>query len=566
MAVGQVKLPINLINGPDVLAEAVKAVANNWNPAATRREYAANKETWELYLKLLELDETSLATLVDQHGDDATELPDKFEARQRMAVVFNLVPTIVNMFTGYIFSEEPVLDLKGDPDLEAFAADCTGGGMKLTDWLRLKALPYAIGMGWIDTLVQNPATDGDVVTVAQAEDGRVTPAVFPITPLHRVNWSAHPNGSYNWISFRDFGTESPDPFIGNPVTDDGYITVSAARAGLQEPGGKPAGFWVRSNLGSRNDVAAGGLANQTVWNIECGFTPTIRCSVATLFYKESLDPAKKHFGVSKLGTIALLTRAIVNVLSWTTEDILANLALIAIPSKGGKAPVGEDGNPAVPTLSPTTLLWFDPTATGGKPEMLHGDVGHIKVKLEYVQSLVTEILRQANLLGVSGDVKTVTSGVQGWVMRSELFQELSTMATAMDNYTIDLLALAKSWATGEDWTRERLLEEIDPTINFHKGPYAIDPLEVVIKNATEVVSLFKQVSPKMAEAALAYVARSFLFADDPDLPEVLEEIKKNTGGVLQTFADNAALLASDIAASAAGGVPNELQADAKSPA
>ena len=46
-----------------------------------------------------------------------------------MAVVFNLVPTLASMVKGYLFSEEPAIDVKGDADLQAFLDDCDGSGV-----------------------------------------------------------------------------------------------------------------------------------------------------------------------------------------------------------------------------------------------------------------------------------------------------------------------------------------------------------------------------------------------------------------------------------------------------
>jgi hypothetical protein len=553
------QLPIGTINAPPAIAKSINA-AKVWNPTTARKEYTDNARTWQLYLDLMELDENKLAALIERHGDEQTEPAGKYETRQRLAAVFNLIPTIVNMFVGYLFSEEPQIDVKADKDLAAFLADCNGAGMKLPDWIRLKALPYAVGLGWLDTLVQNPgetpqpAAEGPGTAAAPPGDrGGARPALYPITPLHRINWSANAAGGLNWLTFRDHGSENPDPFATVVTAPEAYITVSAARGGVD--GYDPAhGFWARVWQGTRAAAAgASGPAGGTdmVWNFDADWTPVKRCAVASLFYKESLDPKRRAIGVSKLGTIAVLTRVIINVLSWTEEDILANLALLALPSKGGVPPKDEHGNPIQPTLSPSTILYWNPEV-GGEPMVIQGEVGHIEVKMKFVEALTTEILRQANLLGVTGDVNAVTSGVQGWVMRSELFQELSQMAASLDAYVYDLFALAKSWATNEDWTRERVQKEINPTVNFHKGPYTLDPLETVIANAKEAVTLFKQVSPKMVESALAYAARSFLYSDDPKLPEVLAEITQNTGGLLETLAKQQAELT---AAAAAGGKP-----------
>jgi hypothetical protein len=204
--------------------------------------------------------------------------------------------------------------------------------------------------------------------------------------------------------------------------------------------------------------------------------------------------------------------------------------MLALPSKGGRRPKDDDGNPITPTLSPQTILWFDPDFSA-EPKVVQGDVAHIKMKMEFVAALVQEILRIANLMGASAEAGVIRSGVQGVVERNELFQVLSQLAGGLDAYGYEVLALVKSWATGEDWTAE-MVREAGVVVNHHKGPYTLDPLADVIQNARNVLGMFARISPTMGAAALKYAARSFLYANDPDLPKVLQEIADTSGDQL----------------------------------
>lgn len=521
---------------------AMIAAHPDFAPDQAREEHGSNLPLWRLYLDLLELDRTKLEALVEKHEEGEPET--KVKLRKLWASVVNLVPTVVQMIQGYVFAEEPDIDVEGDEDLEAFLRDCDGTGMPWIEYERQKALRLALALGWVDVLVQNPAGNAAVASEADATAARVKPAVFTITPLQRLHWSCDTSGDYNWLRFKDAASEKKNPFLKDVKPDEAYITASAA---VPEIAGE-LGYWIRSTKGPGGN-----------WQHEAGPAPTRRCPVASLFYARSVDPDRPHFGLSKIAMIAVLTRLIVQVLSWTTEDILANLAIIATPTKNGQVPKGEDGESnQLASLTAFTQLCFDRDATH-VPFVLQGDVSHIEIKMKFVDMLVREILRQAHLLGASAESEKVTSGVQGVVMRTELFQELADISKALDTFTLDTLALVKSWATNEDVTREQLLEgETAPRVNHFKGPWMMDPLADVIANATAVLSLYREASPTMVESALKQTARSYLHPGDPNLQTVMEEIGENTGDVLARDAEQDVLLKqAEIDAAKAAAAPRE---------
>lgn len=533
---------VPLVAGDEPLAENLRN-AKNFNPATVRTEYTNNVAKWQTYMDLMELDSDNIKAMVDRHGDETTEPEGKYTVRQKMAVVFNLIPSIVNMLVGYMYSEEPQIDAGGDKDLEDFLADCDGQGTEFKDFLRLRAFPLSLILGMVDTLVENPFGAGILETKADAEAQKIRPVVYPITPLQRINWACSPSGDYHWICFKDFVGDDPNPLNRNSIPLEAYITISAANDDIG--GINKLGFWIRSALGgpaiqtNQNQPAKPAVdVKPGQWLHTVGYTPMKRCAIATLYYRQSIDPRKKHTGVSKIAMMAILTHAILNVLSWTQEDIIANLAMIALPSKGGKRPTDDEGHPITPTLSPQTILWYDATDSG-KPLSVQGDVSHIKIKLEFVAALVSEILRIANLMGASAEAGVIRSGVQGVVERNELFQELSQLAGGLDAYGYEVLALAKSWATGDDWNAERLRKETKCVVNHHKGPYTMDALADVIQNSRNILGMFARISPTMAESALKYAARSFLYANDPDLATILTEIKSRTGAELQMMVNQA---------------------------
>jgi hypothetical protein len=534
---------------PQPLRNNIMAMGVNFNPGTERPEYRANREVFQLYLDLMELDANNIKGLVERHGgtvkktspnggstSEPAEPDDKFGQRQKMAVVFNLVPTIINMMVGYLLATEPTISTE-DEDLKEFLGNANGMGQSFREWMRLKGIPMALAMGWVDVLVQNPLVDdGGFMTAQEAKAAKIRPVIFPIPPITRPNWSANANGVYNFLTFKDFGNENPNPLAPDVRPAEAFITLSAYYKPLCGDGEAGAngeatrrGCWIRSWKGDATPLPtdASTSARAAVWFHMADFTPVERCAVATLYYRESIDPAKRHWGVSKIAMIAVLTRAILNILSWTQEDVLANLALFAFPSRGGIAPRDENQNPIQPQMNPATVVWYDSEGTK-IPLVLQGSVDHIRVKMEIVTALVQEILRLANLIGSQGAEKQVQSGIQATVERNELFQELAQMAGALDAFTLEVLALVKSWATGEDWDAERLQKDAKTRVDWFKGPYVMDPMADVVANGAKVVAMFAKVSPTMAKAAAKFVARSYLYANDPDLPKVLEEID-NTG-------------------------------------
>jgi hypothetical protein len=100
---------------------------------------------------------------------------------------------------------------------------------------------------------------------------------------------------------------------------------------------------------------------------------------------------------------------------------------------------------------------------------------------------------------------------------------------------MDVFALVKSMATGAEWTRQRVAEELKVSVSYYKGPYTIDPLIDVVEGATSITNLFRDVSPTFVERVLTYTAKTYLQADDPYAPQIMEEIKTGTGGALATI-------------------------------
>lgn len=540
--------------------EAFLAATAQFNPSIERQEFTDNKELWHLYLNLYELDFRSLKHLVEKHNDN--EDKDRYKARQALACCYNLVPIVVRMVTSYVFSEAPTIDVQEDDDLEAFAKNCDGNGTSLAEFVKQTALPMAQVLGFVDVMVQNPLVTVDQIkSAADADNDESRPTVYPIYPQQRVNWSSRPNHAYNWLCFLEEGNEDANPLARNRKPLESWITLSAAVPGVDDDHG----FWLRSwrpwtVTGSGTPaappppVSAGTKAGGQGFNHEGDFCPTCRVPVSTLYWQKSCDPKKRHFGISKISMIAVLTKSIINILSWTTEDVLANLALLGLPTKGGKVPKDDDGNPKLTTLNAFSYLCYDADAKN-PPGFVQGDTSHIEIKLKLITMHVQEILRLANLLGASAEAERISSGVQGVVMRNELFRELKDAATSLDGFTLELLALAKSWATGEDWTSERLADEGKVAVRYFKGPYATEPLAEVIKSAAAAIEMLREVSPTAAQYAYETTVRGIIPADNPSLAEALEEVDENVGGVLaaQSFAVQAGQAAQAGAGAGAGG-------------
>jgi hypothetical protein len=591
---------------PQALEELLRNRRTPFAPDAIHPDAKRYAAQWRLYLDLFELDDEKLKKLLDAHAD---EDPKKFELRQQLAAVFNYVPTIVRMIVNYIFSEEPTIRAD-DPALDSFIGDATGAGQSLANFVKSESLPLALLFGFIDTLVQNPATDaGAFLTAADEQAADLTPRALTITPLNRTNWSVRQNHDYIWFRFKDQDADDPDPFAHDPRGGISYVTISSA---VDAPDGSPVldergnklGFWMRSWIPTtrpREDARlaedearadaptppgvaapgggtggnAGAPAGPTMlngWNHDGGFMPTARVPVATLYYSRSNDPERRHFGLSKVAMIAVLTRKIVQVLSWADEDVLANLALYVFP---GPQPTDDKGNPIPVKISPFGIIWLGGDAKID-PKMLQGDTAHIDVKFKLVDLYIREILRLAFIIGASAEAETITSGVQGVVARNELFQELSDLSASLDAYAIDLLWQAAVWADGEDLTREEFLKKHKPQVVFYKGPYAVEPLNIAIQNAQQLIAVFSGISPTMLKSVYSSLATSVLYQDDENRQSVLDEIaagaeKKNAVSSAATDAllagvNDAPAAGSPAAATTPGGAtPGAPAAPAASP-
>lgn len=505
---------------PDPILQALQTRKGKtaFDPAAARDAYTKNKDLWQLYQDMMELDQNKLKELLDKHGD--TEDADKYALRQKLVTVFNLIPSMLNVIKGYIFSEEPSIEVNNDDDLTRFMQNCDGAGTSYENFVRKTVLPLSMVFGYIDVLVENPSDTSDFLSQQAAEDAEISPIARVITPLQRINWSAKANHAYNWIRFKDVANELDDPFA-YEAPPDSYITYTGPTSQVAAPdAGKPVGFWIRSFREAKGEGSPD-------WTHDGDWLPMPNVPIATLYYQQSQDQDRRHFGVSKIAIMAILTRKIIQVLSWTDEDVLSNLAIMCLPTKDGKLPKKEDGSPIITSLGSFSTISF-PMDSKNPPFILQGSVDHIKVKMEIIDSIIREILRIAHLIGASAEDEQITSGRQGIVMRTELFQELGEIAGALDDLTLDVFALVKSWATGEAWDRQRVIEQIKPTVAFNKKFPALEPLDVLITQLEKLTRLMGTTSPKLIERLQVQIAMAAMYADDQHREEVIDEIEANS--------------------------------------
>jgi hypothetical protein len=551
---------------PNILATIVRKFGKEFDPSAQRKEFVVNAPLWRVYLDLLEMDANKLAALVVMHEG---EQPAKYEFRKRIAAIFNYVPLIIRMTVNYLHSEQPTYSVE-DESLKAFLANCTGSGTSFVDYVRKEALPLALALGWVDVLIQNPeipAGSEPLTAADQQNNAALLPRTFTITPLQRINWSVRPSHEYNWIRFRDVDNENTNPFINDSAAKtESFLTIAGAmnigETPVTDDAGNNLAFWFRSwrestasNLAE--DAAQGSAAATTAkagWDHDGNWLPTTGVPIATLYYQQSIDPERKHFGLSKISMIAILTQKIVQLLSWSDEDVLSNLAIFVFP---GDEPKDDKANPKPITISPWGVLYVGNNAQID-PRILQGEVGHIEVKWKIIDAYTREILRLAYLIGASAEPEQITSGVQGVVARTELFQELADLAGALDRFALEALAIAASLIKGENIDVGRLIAEFKPTVNYYKGNYAIDPLNLVIQNANALVETFRDISPTMTEAVYRQLAQSALYNEDARRDTVFREIQENFRRVSeQRAAEQAAIVnAGNAAAADTGTTPN----------
>jgi hypothetical protein len=528
---------------PDILAKLLRQLANDFTPDQPRKEYLDHKDIWELYLSLYELDGTKLDVLIDKHDN---EDDGKYQLRQKLAAVFNYVPSIMRMVVNYIFTEQPEFAVENEA-INQFLANCDGRGTPYPLFVKRSILPLAMLFGFVDVLIQNPATpEGIFVTGADdaAAPPETNPVLFNVTPLQRINWSCREDGDYNWVRIRDDEGETADPFVQQVAITQRYLTITghvtmSDGAQINDEQGREVGFWISS----RQELED----NKTVWVHDGGWLPMSYVPISTLYYLSSLDPHRRHFGLSKIAMIAVLTKKIIQVLSWTDEDILANLAVFVFP---GTQPVDKQGNPIATKIAPWSVIWLGNNVQIN-PEILQGETSHIEIKMKLIDAYVQEILRIAYLLGVNSDgTQQVTSGVQAIVARNELFMELGDLAGSLDSFTYDVFSKFMAWKLGTDYSISQLLTDIQPRVNFFKGPYAVDPLAVVIANSQSLIDIFSRVSPTMVKSVMRQLAQAALYNEDQNREIVFAEIDRNFDA--QVSEENARAAALEAAVQQAG--------------
>jgi hypothetical protein len=216
----------------------------------------------------------------------------------------------------------------------------------------------------------------------------------------------------------------------------------------------------------------------------------------------------------------------------------------------GAPPQDEHGNVLPLELHPFKVIWVSNDARV-PASLLQGSTDHIRVKMELIDAYTQEILRLAYIIGASAEAERVTSGVQGVVMRNELFMELADLALGCDNFVIDLLALAKAWIDNKDITRGEFLKLNKPTVSFYKGPYSIDPLADVIANTQQMLTMFEKLSPTMMRNLYRQLVMAATSNDNADRDIIFNEIDRSLSGVIEDNATQRALAMAAVAQAAA---------------
>jgi hypothetical protein len=411
--------------------------------------------------------------------------------------------------------------------------DCDGAGTKYVDFVRQKVIPAMLTMGWLDVLIQNPETDAPL-SAAEARDRGIVPRLFTIMPSKRNNWSCQSNDEYNFVTFEDKGNEPENPLAGPQNIPKSYLTLIAGGVVPDAPDDQS--IWVRSFTQGTTPAATrrAGAAGAAGFTHRAGLVPTQRVPVASIYFRKSIDPDRRHWGVSKVATMAAITYAMIQLLSWMQEDIIANLALTYFPTKGGKKPVDDEGNPILQRFSAFTTLYVD-MESKFMPGVLQGDVAHIAIKLQVIELYIREILRLAHLMLAEGSASVTSGGTGGQqassgfhavVNRTEFFKEVADISTALDSFTLDVFALVKSWATSKDVTKEEMLKADNaPKASFFKGPFTDMPLDQITLEVEGVIGMFRRVSPTLIDNQLRRVARAAVYQDDPDLDVIMQEIQ-----------------------------------------
>lgn len=548
---------------PVTLQNVITQLGTKFNPQNERPEYKAELADWNLYIDLFELDQKKLRALVERHfGDESKEM---LTMRQQLAAVFNYVPTLIRMVVNYVHWEQPTIEVGDDTALKAFVDNCDGAGTPLADFTRKITCPLSLVFGFMDTLVQNPAVEpGTIISQEDVQSANLSPQIFSIRPIERIDWSTKPNHEYNWIRFIDYRSENSNPFRnGEGQSVEGtisYLTISGsvqqvsdlAKTNNETIGG--GGFWIRSwkaavdGDGKIIEPDLSGNVNQAnqKWVHDGGWSSISSAPVCTLYFSKSSDPKTRHKGLSKIAVVAILTRKIIQMLSWTDEDVLANLALFVFP---GEPPKDKDGKQIDVVLSPFKIMWTG-KGVNVQAQILQGETSMIEVKLKIIDSYIREILRLAYIIGASGEAETVTSGVQGVVSRNELFMELSELAESLDSYTMKILQLVKAHADNKDVSDDTLPDTVN--VDYYKGPYLIDPLETTIANSLKLIEVFGVVSPEMCKQVYRQLALTALENENDERDTVLEEIDSHFEDLQATMeADRQAVV--DSLASTGGG-------------
>lgn len=387
------------------------------------------------------------------------ETDEKYKRRQQLAFYPNFPKKIVETFASHIFKKPPQRQIESKAYLE-FIQNTDKNGTYIDDFMR-KLCKLSLVFGTVFVIVDKP--QGSALTVAQEKELGLSPYITVRLPTQVKELEIDIYGRLTKIVFQE------ELFL-RTFTQNSWEVKSI----------------------KTNEVYTGEHALGTI-------------PVVAVSWADPLLPTE-IFAPPFIHEIAYASKDLYNAISELREILRSTtFPILTLPTK---QPVGDI------TVGTENFIAYDPEG-GGKPDFIAPPPDPAKIYMEYIQLLIEQIYKLANLEFVMG-----TSQQKSGVALEFEFQDLNSMlsgiAMNLEQAEYKIAELVARWS-GE--------EGFKGTISYEKD-FSYRDIERDLKIAIDALSL--QISQTFDSELKKRLARALL----PDADEhIMERIDNEIDGL-----------------------------------
>ena len=413
------------------------------------------------------------------------ETRQEYSHRLNSTPLDNHTPSVVSVYTSFLFKEKPYRDLTGLPDDSAlvdFLRDCDHEGRTLEHFMRdLSVWVSVFGHAWM--IVSKP--DIGAVTRADELAAGVRPYLSMLTPLVVLdwNWSRSATGKYNLDYFRYI-----EDVNGSLVTVREY-TPELIRT-------------------QTVNTAEEEIVDETVEPNGLGYVPAVIC-----YNKRS---SVRGIGVSDVADIADLQKFIYNATSEVDQSIRLNTHPSLVKTPETNAGIGAG----------SIIHMNENMDPGLKPYLLEFTGASIESIYQAIGEATEAIDRIANTGAVRAKETRTMSGVSREVEFQMLNSRLSEKAHAIE------LAEENMWKIYADFTNSQWQGHIQYPMTFNIRDHHND-LEFFQK------ALMSQIPSETFKRDIYTQIASLTASEQTVMDQVKQEIESAPMGTFEMPVDTA---------------------------